>query len=168
MLLHPHNRAKVSSDRTVFALMPEQSKGHLRPRLRSRTWSAYALRLQRGLGLIEVMVSLLVVALALLAASQAGRASILAVERQRDLTLAHLCAHNALAQLRLSDPWPAVGISTQDCRQRGHDFSTTISVATTPNPSLRRVQVEVFAATQASATTDAPRIVSLVTLAGRY
>ena len=97
----------------------------------------------RGFTLIEVLVALGIVAIALLAGSQATGALVRNGERQSEVMLAHLCAENALVAVRLSRQMPAIGDSVQGCAQAGENFDLTLVVRPTPNPSFRRVDAQV-------------------------
>lgn len=96
-----------------------------------------------GFTLIEVLVALAIVAIALLAGSQATGALVRNGERQSEVMLAHLCAENALVAMRLSRQMPAIGDSVQSCEQAGETFDLTLAVRPTPNPSFRRVDAQV-------------------------
>ena len=99
---------------------------------------------QRGFTLIEVLVSLGIVAIALVAGAQATAALTLNAQRQSDVLLAHICAENELGRLRLARQMPAVGDSDQACEQAGQAFTVRVKVSGTPNPSFRRVDAQVF------------------------
>jgi len=117
-------------------------------------------RRARGFTLIEVLVALGIVAIALMAGLQATTALTLNARRQSDVLLAHLCAENELAKVRLARQLPGVGDSDQSCEQAGHAYAVRISVSPTPNPSFRRVDAQVF---------DGPwPILRLSTVVGRY
>ena len=60
------------------------------------------MRRSRGFTLVEVLVALGIVAIALVAGLQASAALTNNAQRQSDVLLAHLCAKNELARLRLS------------------------------------------------------------------
>ena len=62
----------------------------------------------RGFTLIEVLVALGIVAIALLAGSQATGALVRNAERQSEVMLAHVCAENALVAVRLSRQMPSM------------------------------------------------------------
>lgn len=96
-----------------------------------------------GFTLIEVLVALAIVAIALLAGSQATGALVRNGERQSEVLLAQLCAENALVAVRLSRQMPALGESAQACEQAGERFEVTLTVRPTPNPSFRRVDAQV-------------------------
>ncbi|GAB4211066.1 MAG: hypothetical protein Fur007_00550 [Rhodoferax sp.] len=97
----------------------------------------------RGFTLVEVLVALSIVALALLAGSQAVGALTRHAQRQADFALAQLCAHNALVARRLARQMPGVGDTTQPCDQAGRSLTVSLSVRPTPNPNFRRVDATV-------------------------
>ena len=114
----------------------------------------------QGFTLIEVLVALGIVAVALAAGLKASAALADNARRQTDVLLAQWCAHNALVQVQLASPMPALGASSQGCDQGERHFEVRLSVAATPNPNFRRVDVDVLLA-------QAP-LLRLSTVAGRY
>lgn len=103
------------------------------------------LRRQRSAGftLIEVLVALGIVAVALLAAGKASTSLVDNSSRFGRITLAQLCAENEMIKARLTKPMPPVGDSHSECRQSTHTFTQKISVRPTPNPSFRRMDVQI-------------------------
>jgi general secretion pathway protein I len=118
------------------------------------------MRRVRGFTLIEVLVSLGIVAIALVAGLQATAALTNNAQRQSDVLLAHVCAENELIRLRLAKQMPGVGDAEQPCEQAGQAFTVRLRVATTPNPNFRRVDAQVF-------SQGAP-VLRLSTVMGRY
>ncbi|QEA13373.1 MULTISPECIES: type II secretion system minor pseudopilin GspI [Comamonas] len=114
----------------------------------------------RGFTLVEVLVALGIVAIALLAGSQASNALVRNSARQTDITLAHVCAENALVAVRLSRQMPSLGDSSGPCVQAGRDYLVQLQVTPTPNPQFRRVDAQVFQAKNP--------VLRLSTIVGRY
>lgn len=119
---------------------------------------------QSGFTLIEVLVALSVVAITLAAGLQASGALTRSAERQGQQWLAQLCAENELTRLRLQRLLPGTGDSTANCEQSGQAFLVRLSVQPTPNPNFRRVDATVSQGT----SDDAPRLLTLSTVMGRY
>ena len=113
-----------------------------------------------GFTLVEVLVALGIVAIALVAGLQATMALTNHAQRQSDVLLAQLCAENELVRVRLVPQMPALGETSIGCEQAGRPFSVTVSVQSTPNPSFRRVDAQVFDG-------GAP-VLKLSTVVGRY
>lgn len=114
----------------------------------------------RGFTLIEVLVALGIVAIALVAGLHATSALTQNAQRQSDVLLAHICAENELARIRLSRQMPGIGDSDLSCEQAGRNFALRLSVASTPNPNFRRVDAQVSDGTSP--------ILRLSTVVGRY
>ena len=98
----------------------------------------------RGFTRIEVLVSLGIVAIALIAGLQATMALTNHAQRQSDVLLAQLCAENELTRVRLSRQMPAVGDASFVCEQAGRSFTGRLSVTPTPNANFRRVDAQVL------------------------
>jgi general secretion pathway protein I len=115
-----------------------------------------------GFTLLEVLVALLVLALALVALTHtaAGETDAFAAIRQR--TLAGWLAANVLTETRLQPGLPATG--TQDGRSEfaGRQWRYRIDVKDTPAPGIRRLHVAVFDPVDA----DHPDAAPLVTMDG--
>ena len=114
----------------------------------------------RGFTLIEVLVALGIVAVALAAGVRATGSLMRNAERQSDLLLAHLCAENALVNMRLSRQMPPVGDNTSNCEQAGRNLALRLWVQPTPNPNFLRVEAQVL--------DGEARILALSTIVGRY
>jgi general secretion pathway protein I len=113
-----------------------------------------------GFTLIEVLVALGIVAVALAAGVRATAALTQNAQRQTDVLLAQLCAENELIKARLSKQMPDVGDGSSHCEQAGHDFTVTVAVRPTPNPSFRRVTAQV--------SLESLPVLNLSTIVGRY
>ncbi len=116
---------------------------------------------QRGFTLIEVMVALVIVAIALAAGAKAGGALIDNAQRLRSVSAAQWCAENQLSELRLSKQFPSSGESSFSCEQLGQAYQGHMIVRTTPNPNFQRVDVSV-------SDSDGQQQLTLSTVMGRY
>jgi general secretion pathway protein I len=113
----------------------------------------------RGFTLIEILVSLAIVSIALLAGSQAVQALSRGAQRQSDVLLAQICAENELVKIRLSGQFPNTGDSSASCEQAGKVFTVAMEVRTTPNPNFRRLDTKVL--------DESTPILSIATIVGR-
>ena len=114
----------------------------------------------KGFTLIEVLVALAILAISLMAGLRAAASMTGNAQRQWQVLLAQVCADNALQQLRLSPQFANVGEQTQNCPQAHFNFQVVMTVATTPNPSFRRVDAQVM---------DGPTpVLRITTVLGRY
>lgn len=98
---------------------------------------------QRGFTLIEVLVALVIIAVALAASVRAvgSMASTASALHQR--LLAGWSADSALADLRLAHRWPALGTQRFECSQGDLMLICVETVSSTPNPIFRRVDLAV-------------------------
>jgi general secretion pathway protein I len=116
---------------------------------------------QHGFTLIEVLVALVIVAIALGAGIKAGGALADNAERLGTVTAAQWCAENVLTELRLSKQFPDVGESAFGCEQLGRSYSGKLQASPTPNPNFRRVDAAIL--------DDRGRpVLSLSTIMGRF
>ena len=97
-----------------------------------------------GFTLVEVLVALVITALALGAGLKAAGALTDNAQRLGDVTAAHWCADNALAGLRLAQQFPGTGDAEFGCNQLGRDYRGVLRTATTPNVNFRRVDAVVM------------------------
>jgi general secretion pathway protein I len=110
-----------------------RSKAHLRYRA-------------SGFTLIEVLIGLLVLALALMALSRTAALQVNAFGDLRERTLAGWLAADILAETRLGTPFPATGKSDGQRRFGGRDWRWEVEVQSTPVATLRRLDVRVYTA----------------------
>ena len=118
-----------------------------------------------GFTLVEVLVALAIVAIALTAGMQATLAVTRNAERQSDLLLAHLCADNEMARIRLLRQMPGVGDTRIACEQGGQALAVALAVRPTPNPNFRRVDAQVF---KAGSSDGEVTVLRLSTVVGQY
>jgi general secretion pathway protein I len=96
-----------------------------------------------GFTLIEVLIALVIAAIALSAISRVVAQSIDTTAALRDRELGTWVAQNQLAQLRLTHAWPPTDTTDGDTELAGRHWRWTQVVATTPYPGLRRVEISV-------------------------
>ncbi|MCP5264959.1 MAG: type II secretion system minor pseudopilin GspI [Burkholderiaceae bacterium] len=97
-----------------------------------------------GFTLIEVLVALTIAAVALMASVRATTALRIGSADLRDRGLAQWSAENRLAQIRITNEFPALGRRQYDCSQAGRALVCVDEVFATPNRFFRRVQVSVL------------------------
>ncbi|MFG6432374.1 type II secretion system minor pseudopilin GspI [Roseateles sp. LYH14W] len=97
----------------------------------------------RGFTLIEVLVALVIVAIALGAGIKAAGALTNNAERLAQVSAAQWCAENMLTELRLTQQRVNIGESPFACEQLGRSYSGKLRVSPTPNPLFRRVDADV-------------------------
>jgi general secretion pathway protein I len=97
-----------------------------------------------GFTLLEVLVALSIVAVALTAAMRAMGTMTNASESLQTRMLATWSAENALANLRLLRSYPDPGARAYTCSQGDTQLWCEETVATTPNPVFRRVEIAVY------------------------
>ena len=104
----------------------------------------------RGFSLLEVLVALVVLALALVALTKSAGSQALAFESVRERTLAGWLAQTVLAEKRVAGH-TAAGKSDGRRRFAGREWTWELKVEATQVSSIRRLNVRVFAADDASA-----------------
>lgn len=105
----------------------------------------------RGFTLLEVLVALLLMSLALTALVRLSSLEARASAQLRDSTLAQWVAANALAEVRLREPEPAVGRREGEARMGGRLWRWQMTVSATDEATIRRLEVEVRAPEDESA-----------------
>jgi general secretion pathway protein I len=113
--------------------------------MRRRADCVVAAPRSRGFTLLEVLVALLVLAIALLALTRTAAVQIDAFAQTRQRTLAGWLAQDLLAQTRLGSPFPPTGSSSGRRRFANADWRWQIRVQGTPVPTVRRIDVRVYA-----------------------
>lgn len=114
-----------------------------------------------GFTLIEVLVALTIVAVALIAASQAGNALLNSTERQNNVLMAQWCAENQFARLRMSGTLPGEGTQTSTCEQAGREYTLETKTTPSPNPNFLVMRTTVK-------DPDGYNALTLSTIIGRY
>ena len=97
----------------------------------------------RGFTLIEVLVALVIAAIALAAISRTTIQSTDTAEALRDRQLALWVAQNELTLIRMTQAWPSLEATEGSESMAGKEWRWTRIVASTPETWLRRIEVEV-------------------------
>jgi general secretion pathway protein I len=103
------------------------------------------MRSRSGFTLLEVLIGLLVLAIALLALSRTAATQINSFGALRERTLAGWLAADVLAQTHVATPFPPTGKSDGRRQFGGRDWRYDVVVQSTPVASIRRVDVHVYA-----------------------
>jgi len=98
-----------------------------------------------GFTLIEVLVALAILAITMAAVSRTAASSIHHADVMRTHVMADWVAQNRLALHQARGDWPAPGIQTGEVAQAGLTFPWQEEVIATPNPTMRRIVVSVYA-----------------------
>lgn len=101
-------------------------------------------RVRRGFTLIEVLIALAVVALAMLGLTRVATMQVRDFDALRERTLAGWVAANVLEETRIAVSLPATGRSNGRVEFASRAWRWTRDVSATPDPQLRRIDVQVF------------------------
>jgi len=104
-------------------------------------------RTTRGFTLIEVLMALTVLAIALAAILRTVGQSIDLTVNLRDRQLASWVAQNRLITHQLQHDWPAATTTDGTTELLGREWRWREQVSTTPEPALKRIEIEIRAAT---------------------
>ena len=99
----------------------------------------------RGFTLLEVLVALAILAIAMAAVSRTASSSIRNADALRIRVIADWVAQNRLANHQALNDWPLPGIQTGSEDQAGQTYPWQEEVISTPNPTMRRIVVSVYA-----------------------
>lgn len=97
----------------------------------------------RGFTLIEILVALAILAIALAATTRAANLATDGARETRSRLVATWAAQNRVAELRARDQFPPAEATTHALEQGGLSLAIAQTVADTPNPAIRRVDLAV-------------------------
>jgi general secretion pathway protein I len=100
---------------------------------------------QRGFTLLEVLVALAILAIAMAAVSRTASSSIQHVDALRTRVIAGWVAQNRLALHQVRNDWPVPGTQSGEEKQAGLNYPWKEEIIATPNPTMRRIIVSVYA-----------------------
>ncbi len=116
-----------------------------------------------GFTLLEVLVALAVLATALGALVAGVSQSTDNAAQLRDMTFAHWVALDKITEQQVSVAWPRIGITKGTTVLAEREWHWTLTVAGTPDPDLRRLEVAVR-----RQNADQPVVTTEVGFVGRY
>jgi general secretion pathway protein I len=102
-------------------------------------------RANKGFTLLEVLVALFILAITMAAVSRTANSSIHHVEALRTRVIADWVAQNRMATHQARGDYPVPGIQTGEEAQAGQNYPWQEEVIATPNPTMRRIIVNVYA-----------------------
>lgn len=99
--------------------------------------------IQRGFTLLEVMIAMLILAVAMIAIASKVSIAAKVAQRSQSISYGRWVAMNAITEVRLQPGLPATGRSDGDEEMAGQDWRWTMEISETPVEGLRRIDVEV-------------------------
>ena len=102
-----------------------------------------SMRHRAGFTLVELMIALAIFSVAALTVLKHTSLSVRQHSQVVEKTLAVWLAENAIAELRLSNPWPTTGSSSETVRSAQREWQITTRIADTSVKTLRKVVVTV-------------------------
>lgn len=109
-----------------------------------RTQNEIFMKKQQGFTLLEVMVALLVVAVALGGSIKVISNAATNANRLNDRTFAHWVALNQIAELRITNAWPKVGAQKGDADMADRKWVWEQESISTDDENIRRIEVSVW------------------------
>jgi len=109
--------------------------------------------LQKAFTLIEVLVAMAVLSMSLLAAIKVASEVTTSAVHMQDKTIAQWVAMNKVAEMRLQESWPSIGRSNGDVDMADRKWHWQMEVKSTPDNSVRRLEVSVLPEAEKDAET---------------
>ena len=101
-------------------------------------------RRSRGFTLLEVMIALLVIAVGLGAVIETSSISTWNSAQLRERTIASWVAQNQITEYRAKRTWNSANRKTGSVEMANAEWRYEMTISQTDDPSLRRLDVEVF------------------------
>jgi len=98
-----------------------------------------------GFTLLEVLVALFILAITMAAVSRTASSSIHHVEALRTRIIADWVAQNRMSQHQARGDYPPPGMQAGEEIQAGQTYTWREEIIATPNPTMRRIVVNVYA-----------------------
>ncbi len=108
---------------------------------------------QKAFTLIEVLVAMAVLSMSLLAAIKVVSEVTTSAIHMQEKTIAQWVAMNKVAEMRLQQNWPSIGRSNGDVEMADRKWHWQMEVKSTPDNSVRRLEVSVLPEAEKDAET---------------
>lgn len=100
---------------------------------------------KNGFTLLEILMALIFIALPLAAIIQSIGGYVYDASYLKEKTFAHWVAMNQLTELQVTRQWPDTGDKSGEALMVGESWRWAYTVVSTPEPNMRRVDIEVYA-----------------------
>ncbi|MCU7940979.1 MAG: type II secretion system minor pseudopilin GspI [gamma proteobacterium symbiont of Bathyaustriella thionipta] len=99
---------------------------------------------QQGFTLIEIIIALVVIAVALGAVIATTGNSFKHAAHIKDKTLALWVAQNTIAEMTIANQWPANGTQSDNAMMAGKQWYIKRAIKVTPDSNIRRMDLSVY------------------------
>lgn len=106
----------------------------------------------KGFTLLEILMALVFIALPMAAIIQTTGNYSYDAGYLKEKTIAHWVAMNKLTEIQVTKQWPETGSSNGEALMVGEVWKWEYTVNGTPEPSMRRIDINVFAPSDAEAS----------------
>ena len=120
-----------------------------------------------GFTLLEVLVAVVILALAMAALISAGTEAAANAGALRDKTLALWVAHNRLTEIELQPVWPQIGDSNDDVEMGGIRWRWRAHVKATADDNLRRIDIDVVKSAHSGDKASYASLTAFISKTGR-